>query len=104
MTKSFVKINKHKFGYFLFSFNDKEMYVHNIDIYKKYQGKGLFKLLINEIKNIALKNNCNNIVLQPSPQDDTCYFNDINKLINLYTKYGFTLCTDYHYMECKLNS
>lgn len=99
-----VLINKLKMGYYLYSFNNKEMYIHNINIYPKFQGKGLFKNLMNEIIHIAIINNCNRISLEPCLQDENCNFDTTEKLIKLYMKYGFTPDNDLLHYTLSINS
>ncbi len=89
MPKSFIKINKLKIGYYLFSITEKDFYVHNLEINLEYRGKGYFKTLIENIKEEAVKNNCETITLCPEYQNDESSFNSTEKLKTLYEKYGF---------------
>jgi len=99
MPKSFIKLKKYKIGYYLWSVTGKEIYIHNIDIYPKYQGNGYFKDLMEDIKKCCIENKCLSIRLCPQPQNEEGYFNTIEKLKNLYSKYGFKECRSKKYME-----
>lgn len=102
MSKSFVKIQKKKFGYYLFSVTGNMLYIHNIEIYPDFQHKGLFKILMEDIKNCCKINNCNSIMLQPCKQNEHCYFNTTEKLKVLYSRYGFMECENKEYMKVEI--
>ena len=89
MPKSFIKLNKLKIGYYLFSIKGNDFFVHNLEINEKHRGKGHFKNLIKDIKQTAIKNNCQTVTLLPEYQNDISNFNSTKKLQKLYEKYGF---------------
>ena len=103
-----VLINKIKIGYYLYSIsgNDNDLlYIHNLEIYEKYRGKGLFSELINNIINLAKLNNCKLIMLQPQHQTKTGYFKTTKNLRLLYSKYGFIECKiDKKFMQLTINT
>ena len=59
----------------------KKLYIDQLVIIEKYRGKGLGKKLMDEVKNIAIKNNCDRIEL------DCWMFNE--NALSMYEHIGF---------------
>lgn len=96
--KTVVKFNGHRIGHFIYdiwhlapqdAMHDvihDVLFVHSLQLYPKFRGRGLFKHLLNEIKKVAVELNIKKIALAPAsplgePHNTNLYF--------LYTRYGF---------------
>ena len=93
------KINEERvktnIGYFdiqdKFSPTPNDLFVSYLELYDQYRGKGNFKLLLQQIINYAEKHNKNRIILEPDITKGRDY---LNKLTDLYKKYGFEKMND----------
>ncbi len=80
-----MKINNRRVGFYQLSIFENKMYVNEIQISPKYQGKGIGSKILNNIENEAKKIKLNSLELQVFKE---------NKAKNLYEKFGFKTTED----------
>lgn len=93
--KQTITYNGRRIGYIIYDvWSTDTLFAHTIALHESYRGKGLFKILMAKLKEIAVCNGCSQVLLEPgdplhvcnTPQEHQTY---IEHLKTIYAAKGF---------------